>query len=825
MKLKLNITMRSDWHIGTGAGKHGGIDRLIARAADGLPYVPASTLRNVWRDAAEMLARGLDGQDGGEWARLVRRLFGSQPSSTERHAEDVPVPSLVTMSDAAIAPALQVRLQQGAAGAVWLRDALTYVKAGVAIDTDSGAALDDHLRFEEVAVGGILLVADAEVALDYEDTLYWFLCGAACLVERLGGKRRRGLGKCEVLLTCVEPRPERPSTLAELAVEAAKRLETASVPSIAPRRQETTAIESAQPVGAGADGGTIHWHRVPIAIKLDSPLIAPDGIQANVITTLHYIPGSMLLPAVASAARRSGLKDVSERIARSELRVLPATLDINGARGLPVPLAWGKPKDAPPPDADSIVSGILDKRTRERQVKPLRRGFIAPAGDHAVAFEEEPTTTLRTHNVIDDERQTPTEEIGGVFSYEAITAGQTFRSLVLLCGTAAEADALRAALAGGPQRIERLGRAKQVGYGRVSITAASEEPNIENRKRRALDGFLVVWLETDALLSSADLTAATTVDALADAIALALYLDGGKRGRELFVLAPEGSDADPDSRSQGFLRTRRLQTWQAQWGLPRPSLATVQAGSVIKLKLRDGVEITEEQWQTLEREGIGERRAEGFGVVRVNDVTVTTRQTLRKVERAANGQTVPTTPPPDPRKEEGILTPDEERLLTDITERAWKRRILACAEKAMSQAKQRKFHLGFAVDGTSPPMSQLGALRSRLPADGAADAGGVVVWIDAQSSKVEQRRQGHRATWLKEVRRIAREREAIWTVLDLPPDLPTPSDGAIENMRERLWAFAVTNTLLIAIRHHKRAGESMRTRKGETEPAVQGAAQ
>ena len=47
MKLSMHIRMLSDWHIGTGAGRHGGIDRLIARDADGLPYVPASTVRST----------------------------------------------------------------------------------------------------------------------------------------------------------------------------------------------------------------------------------------------------------------------------------------------------------------------------------------------------------------------------------------------------------------------------------------------------------------------------------------------------------------------------------------------------------------------------------------------------------------------------------------------------------------------------------------------------------------------------------------------------------------------------------------------------------
>ena len=174
-----------------------------------------------------------------------------------------------------------------------------------------------------------------------------------------------------------------------------------------------------------------------------------------------------------------------------------------------------------------------------------------------VAFREKPATTLRTHNVINDERQTPVEEEGGVFSYEAIAAGQTFRSVVLLRGTTADANKLRDALTGGPKR---LGRAKQVGYGRVSITAAAEEPAIENRRRHALNDFLVVWLETDALLLSSDLSAAATLEALADALAVTLHPDGSKTGSDLFVLAPEGHDEDTDSRSQVFQRTRRLQT-------------------------------------------------------------------------------------------------------------------------------------------------------------------------------------------------------------------------------------------------------------------------
>src|SRR5690554_4168640 len=86
----IRLTMLSDWHVGSGTGRPGNVDRVVARDADGLPYVPAKTLRGIWRDACERLARGLDGGTDGEWSSLVDRVFGSQPAlgangPTRRH--------------------------------------------------------------------------------------------------------------------------------------------------------------------------------------------------------------------------------------------------------------------------------------------------------------------------------------------------------------------------------------------------------------------------------------------------------------------------------------------------------------------------------------------------------------------------------------------------------------------------------------------------------------------------------------------------------------------------------------------------------------------
>jgi CRISPR-associated protein Csx10 len=87
-RFRVRLTMESDWHVGSGMGRPGNIDRLIVRDADGLPFVPAKTLRGIWRDACERLCRGLDVGSLGGWSRWVDRLFGSQPGLAKRRDDE-----------------------------------------------------------------------------------------------------------------------------------------------------------------------------------------------------------------------------------------------------------------------------------------------------------------------------------------------------------------------------------------------------------------------------------------------------------------------------------------------------------------------------------------------------------------------------------------------------------------------------------------------------------------------------------------------------------------------------------------------------------------
>jgi len=164
----VTLTMVSDWHIGTGAGIPGSVDRVIVRDDRGLPMVPAKTLTGVWRDACELVALGLDdGAGNGGWCRLVEAVFGDQPALREEATGDPPRPAALSVRPARLPDGLRAALAPGAAAP--FRDALTFVKPGVEIDPDSGRARTKSLRMEEVARRGAVLTAPCTLDLPTAD--------------------------------------------------------------------------------------------------------------------------------------------------------------------------------------------------------------------------------------------------------------------------------------------------------------------------------------------------------------------------------------------------------------------------------------------------------------------------------------------------------------------------------------------------------------------------------------------------------------------------------------------------------------------------------
>ncbi|BAU44936.1 RAMP superfamily CRISPR-associated protein [Leptolyngbya sp. O-77] len=345
MKFQLTITMRSDWHVGAGAGRRGDIDRLIQRDTDGLPYLPAKTLTGIWRDACELIADGLDSTGISEdastsWKQWVDFLFGDQPAIATSPVSNAPQPAALSIRAAhlptCIKDLLQYRARHHKSAHQALQSAFTFIKPGISID-DRGCAKEDFLRFEEMARIGTVLTADCELLAvltpDQQQAACTLLAaGAQRVVERLGGKRRRGAGRCEFKIDWPKEVGIQ-QALWDILAQDAPELPKASTHNSDHSNHSDYSEKTISPEIRSDQSG---WQRITIALEALTPLVIPACTVGNVVETLDYIPGTQLLRLVLQQVRSLGV-DLGDAVARGDLLVTNATVAIADQPGQPIP--------------------------------------------------------------------------------------------------------------------------------------------------------------------------------------------------------------------------------------------------------------------------------------------------------------------------------------------------------------------------------------------------------------------------------------------------------------------------------------------------------
>lgn len=774
--VEIRLTMLSDWHVGTGAGRPGSIDRLVARDDDGLPYVPAKSLTGVWRDACERVAAGLDGRSTGGWVAWVDRIFGDQPSQPAAATVRRPRPAALSVRAARMPESLASHLRPAGApdeARHVLREALTFVKPGVKIDGRTGRAQDRHLRFIEMGRVGAVLASHAtlDVPKACREAAMSLLVAGGLLVERVGGKRRRGAGRCRLELGGTGV-PEPDAAIAWLATH-----EPPPVPD-----DETHASRAPADADGGPDGD---WVALPYELQLDTPAVVAARTVGNVVETFDHVPGTLLLPHVTRAFDALGI-DARSTIARGDLRVSPATLLLSGQPGLPVPLAMHRRKAADP-DETEVVNGLAaEQRAEAVPLRAVRRGYVA-ARSPADAFCGEVRTIARTHNVVDDEPQRPTARVGGVYTYEAI-APTVLGGRILLRSTlwkrVAAAPRWREALSGQC----RVGRSKKDDYGAARFAIVGEPAS---PARPASGGpRLLVWVLSDVLVRDSRLRPDPSVGALCRALRTAFDPDGSR-----------GIDLAPASEARSrFVRVRRTESWQQSWGLPRPSLVGLQAGTCLALTVTGT--LTAEDLARVEAAGIGERTAEGYGQVSFNDPLLAA-PSVRLVQ-VSTGDVRPRT-----TAAIGIQDPAYD-FAKAIEEQAWR----ALVNRAALAAGQRfEELLGWQSRGRTakPTASQLGALRSVVA--GVIDRSGAKradEWLaHLQENEKRAKDWPNGRDGLQQIRALLTDHALVWRSLEIDGSgaarWPTLTADGQSRLRKLLWPVAVRSLLQAAIRACKRS--------------------
>lgn len=761
--LQLNITFLSDWHIGEGAGAYGHVNAIVRRSPQhGLPYLPAKTLTGILRDGCERIAFGLDsGNEQGPWHALLKQIFGN-------NAEDVDPtlqPAALSIEPAHFEPDLLDALLERPA----LQEALVFLKPGVQLDAE-GVAQDQMLRHEEVVLAGSTLCADMTLSIQkpLEKSALALLSAGSQIVERLGSKRRRGHGRCR--LSFVES-PEYEELLALLRCP----------PPVHDQQPVQPKVFTLSKEGIALSG---QWQLLALDLRLLAPVVIPNATLGNIVTTRDHIPGSLLLPALNRWLRELLGDQTTSALASGALQIRNAYPAIGERRLLPIPAAIFKLKN------EDVFTNHLSFVTSDgRQRKQQRAGFAAhdclellpgsaEAETRVGAVLVETMTT--THATIEDARQRPTANVGGVFTYEAIRHSQTsFDTFTAELWIDAQlmSESIKAKLHSWLQACPtqvRIGRAKKDDYGRVSLSCRplAATPVLPRGKE------LTVWLTAPMLLRD------EALDPVADAIGFASAL---ARTIEALNTTYKGITLTP---IQTFARPWRDDGWNNAWQMQRATRFGLAPGSCFQL--RSDRDLSAEVLDKLQAAGLGERRAEGYGEIRINPPLL---HNSTVPIRSGNGEVT-----------SGASLATQLPVQLEATEftQALQRRALRLAIRRSIYLRDQSFRRDLKWSKDSPPNSQLGTLRSLM--ETLSDQSGLQrlgAWLKAMEAKGNERRANK---WPAASRRILEQHitkaSGIWHSLELT-DLESlelsSGDRLSDSLRyeamRALWLAAISRQL------------------------------
>lgn len=585
--ISLNVfaAMRSDWHVGSGHGRTKQIDRAVVRDAAGLPFLPAKTLTGVLRERAFQIAEALDAdQSGTPWLDWARWTFGSRPDRDPRDGRrgNALVSAALQTTALRICAAVNVSAVADHVGVTEaeLGRATTVLRSGVTISKITGTAEPNQLRTEERARAGLELRGVWTIHSEAAPADLWpavFLIQAAArLTHAVGGMRRRGAG--EVDLTVEAPGFDDLEALAGLAV-------TIDEPKVlAPRPVDDTGQPAVVDAEAESASQATLAHVWNLFVTARSPLLIGSTTRGNTVTSATSIPGAVLLPVVTRA-----LGVGSDAVRDARIVVTEATPAANGVhRSVPWPLTLTRKKG----DEEGEVINALAPH-------PFDPKHKAPSGSYLAITPDGPveTTVDRVHTVhvsIDPGKDSE------LFVYEAVAPGTVFTAQVWLRGeSTADHDEL--------PKSARIGQSRKDDYGDVMLRWERASPSSPTRFD-AGETF-TVYLDSPALLRRSSGASDPSVERL-----LAVLGDRLSVGlTEVKPVLERRGAVDTVTVSRAAVPTR-IDSWQTRWGLPRPSLIGLAAGSVVQV-VADG-DISADATAAL-ADGVGDRTAEGFGRIRL----------------------------------------------------------------------------------------------------------------------------------------------------------------------------------------------------------------
>lgn len=349
-------------------------------------------------------------------------------------------------------------------------------------------------------------------------------------------------------------------------------------------------------------------------LVLEQPVLISQAISGGENTTMamDYIPGSVIRGAIIAQLLRTGKFDevMQDLLYGTDVLFLNAypvfKVGTETKRMLPMPLSWRCDKSALADFALNIYDFSIEKNSAVSQPVNPPGLFFHPCDQNGSIQIAEPQKQQNQH-IMSTTRMVVKENDNKVFTYEAISAGQSFKAVILLGETELSPDKLCLKNGG----ILTLGRSRSANYGRCRIERISEKTewcevkgfDIEETANSTVS-INTIATETEGLRSS-DGTEYFTLTLLSPAIFRDQY---GQPSLKPLIKLDDSTWLEPTC---SFVKTMLIGGYNRKWGMPIPQVVAAKAGCVYVYKGTIP--------QTLKLHGsLGERTKEGFGRYAVN---------------------------------------------------------------------------------------------------------------------------------------------------------------------------------------------------------------
>lgn len=439
-----------------------------------------------------------------------------------------------------------------------------------------------------------------------------------------------------------------------------------------------------------------YYAYLPYTISLRSSVIltSPGG-DPNSSSTFTYISGSSVRGSVATKLGNpdkdsSIKKEFDDLVLGEKARYLNAYPLVNDDRTLPIPMSLRMKKSATmgsqPVHAIDLAAydGLFSDHEEAKepwpseQVKPIGVDYISIIdADPALV---QPRRNSRIHHQRDRQKGRATEDNGAIFTFESLDACQSFAGVIQLRDTTeGKLDLVENRIRNMLKDATLLfGRSKRAAYGGMaSIAFGKTRP-----REFAVSGKEGLQPLSTGVIQNQQFRVLLTAPCI--------------------VRNPETGQVDPAALEMAFLERfenkvklcRKRWSFELvggfnrKWGLELPQTLAVSAGSVLVFEATQT--LTPEELLTLEHEGLGDRKAEGFGRFMFFDQPLN-RITLSQYDSKPEHSLCKGERPP-------LVAEIESRMLRE----AFTRRIEEVAESVVSQASN------------CPTNSLLGRLRTML---------------------------------------------------------------------------------------------------------------